>query len=117
MEKEKLTDALQRRHARLRARLSKLGFVLQGTITERTMVRADPRTPEKQKVYGPYYQWTFKRRGKTATVNLTASQSKVYQRAIDNNRKMEKIIEEIRTLSLEILEAKTKGVRKRKSKQ
>ena len=115
MEKEISTATKERRHGRLAARLSKLGFVLQGTITERTLVRPDPRAPDKEKVYGPYYQWTFKRKGKTATVNLTASQAKVYQRAIDNNRKMEKIIEEMRTLSLEILEAKTKGVKKRKS--
>ena len=115
MEKEISTATKKRRYGRLAARLSKLGFVLQGTITERTLVRPDPRAPDKEKVYGPYYQWTFKRKGKTATVNLTASQAKVYQRAIDNNRKMEKIIEEMRTLSLEILEAKTKGVKKRKS--
>ncbi len=108
---------MQRRYARLTSRLSKLGFVLQGTITERTIVRADPQAPGKEKTYGPYYQWTFKRTGKTVTVNLTASQAKTYQRAIDNHRRMEKIFEEMRTLSLKILEAKTQGVRKRKPRE
>ena len=81
------------------------------------MVRADPQAPGREKTYGPYYQWTFKRTGKTVTVNLTASQAKTYQRAIDNHRKMEKTLEEMRTLSLEILEAKTQGVRKRKPRK
>ena len=117
MRKQESTASMQRRYARLTARLSKLGFVLQGTISERTMVRADPQAPGKEKTYGPYYQWTFKRTGRTVTVNLTASQAKTYQRAIDNHRKMEKTLEEMRTLSLKILEAKTQGVRRRKSKQ
>lgn len=114
MKKEKSTATMQGRYARLTARLSRLGFVLQGTITERTMLHADPQAPGKQKTYGPYYQWTFKRAGKTVTVNLTASQAKTYQRAIDNHRKMETILEEMRTLSLEILETETLGVKKRK---
>jgi len=117
MKKQEKTATMQRRYARLTERLSKPGFVLQGTITERTMVRADPQAPAKQKTYGPYYQWTFKRAGKTVTVNLTPSQAKTYQRAIDNHRKMETILDGMRTLSLEILEATTQGVRKRKPRE
>ena len=117
MKKEKSAATMQRRYTRLTERLSKLGLVLQGTITERTVVRADPQTPAKEKIYGPYYQWTFKRAGKTVTVNLTASQAKTYQRAIDTHRKMETILDEMRTLSLEILEATTQGVKKRKPRE
>lgn len=116
MEKEKTTAAKEKRYAQLAARLAKTGLVLQGTITERVVVRDDPHTPGKQRTYGPYFQWTFKRKGKTVTVNLTASQAKTYQRAIDTHRKMENTLEEMRTLSLEILEAKTQGVKKRKAK-
>ena len=108
---------MKRRYAQLATRLSKLGFILQGTITERTIIRPDPKAPKKQKTYGPYYQWTFKRAGKTVTINLTAPQAKTYQRAIDNHRKMEDMLEQMRTLSLQILEAKTQGVKKRKSQQ
>jgi hypothetical protein len=108
---------LRRRYDRLAARLGKIGLVLQGTITERTIEREDPAAPGKQKIYGPYYQWTWKRRGKTVTVNLTASQANVYQKAIDNHRKMEKIVKEMRELSLKICEATTQGVKKRKSKK
>jgi hypothetical protein len=110
-------DQLRRRYDRLAARLAKVGLVLQGTITQRTIEREDPAAPGKQKTYGPYYQWTWKRRGKTVTVNLTASQAKVYQKAIDNHRKMEKILKEMRALSLKICEATTEGVKKRKSKK
>ena len=114
MKKEKVETTTERRYGRLSARLTKLGLVLQGTITERSMVRPDPKNPKKEKTYGPYYQWTFKRKGKTNTVNLTATQAKLYQRAIDNHRKIEETMEQMRVLSLEILEAKTESVKKRK---
>ena len=111
------TASMERRYARLAARLAKIGPMLQGNITERTILRPDSDAPGNKKAYGPYYQWTFKRQGKTVTVNLSASQAKSYQRAIDRNRDLEDTIAEMRKLSLEILEARTKGVKKRKPKE
>ena len=106
-----------RRFKALARRLSDTGLILQGTITERTIERQDPEAKGQTRVYGPYYQWTFKEAGKTITVNLSAEQAKVYQRAIDNNREMEEIIREMRELSLVIGEATTVGVKKRKPKK
>lgn len=114
MEKDAEIAKLERRYARLTARLAKLGPVLQGTITERTILRDDPQRPGQKKGYGPYHQWTFKRAAKTVTVNLSQSQAKAYQRAINNHRKLEAITVEMRDLSRMILEAKTQGVKKRK---
>ncbi len=115
--KVKSADALRRRCQRLSERLGKTGLILQGTITQRKIAREDPYQPGKAKEYGPYFQWTFKEKGKTRTVNLTASQARVYQKAIDNNRKMEEIVQEMRDLSLEFCQATTKGVKKRKSRK
>ena len=117
MKKETEIRQMKRRYALLAARLAKLGPVLQGTITERTVLRDDPRRPGEKKTYGPYYQWTFKRDGKTVTVNLSASQAKAYQRAINNHRRLEDTSHEMRELSLQILESTTTGVVKRKTKK
>jgi len=117
MKKNPEITRLEKSYARLTARLAKLGPVLQGTITERTIVREDPKRPDEKKAYGPYYQWTFKRDGKTTTVNLSASQVKAYQRAIEEHRKLEVICQEMRELSLAILENTTTGVKRRKSKE
>lgn len=116
MKKDGNVEQMKRKYARLSARVGKLGPVLQGTITERTIQRKDPEQPGKERSYGPYYQWTFKRDGKTTTVNLSASQVKAYQRAIEEHRKMEVICQEMRELSLAILEESTTGVKRRKSK-
>jgi len=108
--------AMQRRYERLAGRLAKTGLVLQGTITQRTLHRPHPQEPGQQKTYGPYYQWTWKHEGKTVTVNLTAPQAKAYQRAIDNHRRVAGLLREMRTLSLQILEATTPSVQKRKTR-
>ena len=62
---------------------------------------------------GPY-QWTWKQEGKTVTVNLSASQARAFQRAIDNHRELTSLLAEMRVLSRQILEATTVGVKKRK---
>jgi uncharacterized iron-regulated protein len=96
MKKNAEIERMEKRYARLTARVAKLGLVLQGTITERTIIRENPREPGREKHYGPYYQWTFKRAAKTVTINLTASQARIYQRAIDTHRKLEQITDEMR---------------------
>lgn len=108
---------IKQRYQRLARRLAKLGPILQGTITPRIIERDAAARPGKKKTYGPYYQWTWKRKGKTVTVNLSASQAKVYQRAIDRHRQMEAILEEMREVSLALLEETTTGVKRRKRKQ
>ena len=114
MENEKDIAKLNRRYARLVARLGRTGPLLQGTITERHF----EREKDGQVIAtGPYYQWTFKRHGKTVTVNLSAAQVKRFQKAIDNNRIIEETLKEMRDLSREILEATTRGVIRRKPKQ
>ena len=116
---KKKSTSIRRKEKRfedLRARLAKLGFLLQGTITERVIERGDPGGEGGEKTYGPYYQWTFKKEGKTVTKNLTEKQARIYGEAIENHRKMETLIQEMRTLSLKILEDTCEGVKKRKKR-
>lgn len=96
-------------YKQLKKKIMDTGLILKGTIIERRMEREGRR-------YGPYYQWTFKRAGKTVTVNLTKEQSKRYGEAMENNRKLRRALKEMEKLSLEILEETTKGVVKRKRK-
>jgi hypothetical protein len=103
-------------YKRLAGQLGKIGLVLQGTITERTILREELSCKGNKKIYGPYYQWTRKHRGKTITINLTASQAKAYQKAINNHRKIDKLIRRMRQSSLKILEASTASVQKRKAR-
>lgn len=107
-------ERLVRRYRALTRRLASLGPVLVGTIAERTIEREDPDRPGAGKRYGPYYQWTFKKEGKTVTVNLSRTQVAKFRKAIERNRILENTVDEMRALSRRILDASTKGVTKRK---
>ena len=104
---------LRRRFGWLAARLGRTGFILLGTIHERR-IRAPERSGRKSKSYGPYYQWTFKRQGRTVTVNLSASQRNAFAKAIRRQRIVEKLLDEMRSISRQYLEVTTVGVPKRK---
>lgn len=110
MKSEKTIRQWQRRYETLQTRIGQTGLVLVGTITRRMDRRPDPESPGAIKEYGPYYQWTFKEKGKTKTVNLTAKQARHYGKAIRNHRALGKMILEMRNLSLKILQATMKGV-------
>ena len=110
---EKQIEAITRRRVALLRQIAKVGPVLQGSIAPRTIVCDDPDTPGKKKECGPYHQWTWKRDGKTVTVNLSEAQAVRYQKALDENKKLESLLQQLRTASLELLEATTQGVPKR----
>lgn len=98
---------LRRRFRRLAKELGRIGWILHGTVRPR-LLRTNGKT------LGPYYQWTFKDAGKTATVNLSRAQLAPWNRAIRQQRKLERLLDEMRSLSRRFLEATTPGVKKRK---
>jgi hypothetical protein len=106
-------DRLRRRIERRAAQLGRLGCVLVGTIRPRWI---PARRGKAKRRLGPYYQWTFKDRGKTVTVNLAPSQVKRFQQAIDRQRRAEELLAEMRALSRLYLEVTTQGVKRRKPK-
>jgi hypothetical protein len=106
---------LKKRYAQLIDQLSRMGPVLPGTITERRIIGRASKKQIDRKKYGPYYQWTRKVSGKTITVNLSAAQVDLFQKAIDNNRKFEQILSEMKRISLQRLENETQSVKRRMS--
>jgi len=117
MKRKKSLHSLYARYEELKTRILDLDLVLVGTITKRFDSRERRTTPGKKKRYGPYYQWTFKQKGKTVTVNLSPEQATQYGKAINNQRKLEKILIEMRKLSRTILEESVAGVRRRKTQK
>jgi len=117
MSDKKTAEKLLQSYRKLASKLVATGPIIQGTITRRTITKKGKKPGESDKSYGPYFQWTFKRAGKTVTVNLTSQQAKLFQKAIDNNRKVEDILSEMRRLSRQICDASAEGVKKRTRKK
>jgi hypothetical protein len=92
----------ERRYRQLAEQLAGIGLISSGTVTRRhthcatpgCRCHADPPQP-----HGPYYQWTTKVNGKTVTRRLTASEAKLYQEWIDNDRKMRRLITQMRQVA------------------
>jgi hypothetical protein len=95
--------SLERQCGEAARELTQIGFVLQGSVRERRMLcgkagcrcRTDPRAR-----HGPYYQWSWKEKGRTVSTYLTKDQADICMEWARNNRAMEKILKRLRAISL-----------------
>ncbi len=101
-------QALQRheqQYQRVKAEILALGYVLQGSVVERwkecgkTACRCHSDVRAR---HGPYYQWSWKTRGRTVSVHLDKEQAALCKRWVGNNRRLERILTRMRTLSLRV---------------
>jgi hypothetical protein len=107
---ERLAD-YEERYRELAAQLSTIGLIHAGSITRRytrcgtpgCKCHADPPQP-----HGPYYQWTAKANGKTITRRLTKTEADLYQEWIDNDRRLGRLIAEMRQIAAKATEIRLK---------
>lgn len=92
----------ERRYRELAGQLAEIGLISSGSITRRytrcttpgCKCRAEPPQP-----HGPYWQWTRKVDGKTITRRLTPTEAKLYQEWINNDRRMRRLIDQMRNVA------------------
>lgn len=83
--------------------LTGLGFVLQGTVSERMLPCGKVAcrcTTDPAGRHGPYLQWTLKRRGKTVGIYLSPEQAQICRQWIGNNRRLDAVVKKLRALSM-----------------
>lgn len=90
---------LEERYQLLKAQLLELGWIAQGSLM--------PQPPRA-------WRLTRKVHAKTISVALSKEQAALYQQAIANQRKLEKILRQMRELSQRVLLKSVPGVRKRR---
>ena len=89
---------LQRRYVELQKELSTLGWITHGSVT--------PNHPGT-------WRWTTKVKSKTVSLALSQEQADLFREAIDNHRKLESILKEMRSISQEILLHSAPGTRRK----
>jgi virulence-associated protein VapD len=99
----KTSPAPPPQYRQLRRQLARLGYLSQGSVFE--------RAPDQQ---GSRYVWTRKVRAKTVTVALSQEQYYWLKQAVANQRELERIVEQMQTLSRQILFETVPGVVRRK---
>ena len=100
-------DALETKYALLKRKIGKMGFICTGSVMsvyQKCGYSTCACAQDKNARHGPYNRWTRKVKGKTVTRTLTDNQAKLCRECISNYRNLEKIIEEMKNLSVEFIE-------------
>ncbi len=102
--RERLQQKLQvyrKEYERSKARLQKVGFIFKGSITRRRLPCGQPncccRDPKKW--HGPYYQISWKQKGKTVSMILPERIVPIYREWISNARMLTAILREMQGIS------------------
>lgn len=108
MERPLSPKQLERRLQRLRAdyqaataKIAEVGFTCEGSLVERYTTCNNPncRCKDPQQRHGPYWQISWKEGGKTVSKLISAEDAALYQQWIDNRRRLETALDEMRDLS------------------
>src|SRR5437879_8726602 len=84
----------RREYARLKTRLREIGFICEGTLVERWMQCGKPNcacATDRASQHGPYYQLSWKEKGKTASRRLPAEHATLYRQCIANRQPLPSI--------------------------
>jgi hypothetical protein len=98
---------LENRYKELQKELSQIGYICNGSILSLYRKCGKPNcgcNENSEEKHGPYYIWTRKENGKTITRSLSKERFHQCQKCIKNYKKMEKIIEEMKKISVQIFE-------------
>ena len=86
----------------LRQEINEIGFFCKGTVLKRMMKCGQDRCAchrDPAKRHGPYFEWTYKAKGKTINVRLAANEVPVYEAATQQNRKLKSLLTRMERLS------------------
>lgn len=101
----------EQRYRELAAQLAEIGLISSGSVTHRYTVCGTPGCRchgDPPQRHGPYYQWTAKANGKTVTRRLNASEAKLYTEWIANDRRMRRLITQMRQVAAKAGQLKIK---------
>lgn len=104
----------KQRYSELKQELQHVGFLCVGSLQTRYLTCGNPgcrchQDPDKR--HGPYHYWTRKVNGRTVTVMLKEQQVPLYREWIENNRRLEKLVQEMRRISAQMLSVEAAGLR------
>jgi hypothetical protein len=88
------------RHAR--QQLQQLDYFLKGTVLKRMMQCGQPTCAchrDASQRHGPYFEWTYKVKGKTVSVTLSPKVAPLYQAATKQHRQLKAALARMERLS------------------
>ena len=101
-------DELQKKYSLLKKQIQEMGVICTGSVIS---VRKKCGNPicrchkDENALHGPYNIWTRKVKAKTVTRTLSDKQAQFCRECIQNLRKLEIILEEMKELSVQYVES------------
>ena len=95
----------EQQYEKVKAEILDIDYVLQGSVTERQMECGKTACQchvDVRARHGPYYQWSWKSRGRTVSVYLDKEQAALCRQWVENNRRLERILTRMRNISLRV---------------
>lgn len=85
----------------LKARIAEIGFTCEGSLVQRytRCNNTSCRCVDPNQRHGPYWQLSWKQQGRTVSRMLSADEAALYQEWIDNRRRLESLLEQMKDLS------------------
>ncbi len=105
-----MSENLQAQYRRLQKQLVEIGWIARGSAYPRHYTI---QVNGKPKCCGPYYCLTWKEDNKTRTEALSTEQYKLFSKAIANQRKLDRLLSKMRSISIRFIHQATQGVAKR----
>ena len=90
------------RFRQARQELHQLEYFLKGTVSKRMMKCGQPTCAchrDASQRHGPYFEWTYKVKGKTVNVKLSPQAAPLYQAATKQHRKLKATLAKLERLS------------------
>ena len=97
-----LIGAPAQRFRQAQQELHQLDYFLKGTVSKRMMKCGQPQCAchrDSSQRHGPYFEWTYKVKGKTANVKLSPQAAPLYLDATKQNRKLKAVLAKLELLS------------------
>jgi hypothetical protein len=92
----------QTEYAHLKARLREVGFICEGSLVERWMQCGKPNcacASNRARRHGPYFQLSWKERGKTVSRRLPPEHAALYRQWVANRQRLRSIIQKMQQVS------------------
>lgn len=88
--------------AELKRELEKTTYFCKGTVLKRMMKCGQQRCAchqDPSKRHGPYFEWTYKEKGKTVNRRLRPEEAPIYEAAIQQYRNLQSVLKRMERVS------------------
>jgi len=89
-------------YAQIKGRLGEVGFICEGSLVERWIQCGKPNcacATDPASRHGPYFQLSWKEKGKTISRRLTSEHATLYRQWVANRQRLRSIIQEMQQVS------------------